>query len=238
MSFGVVDMAKKKRSQPEGVRQLSIFDAFASLPPEVEPSLDEGVKPSLGTTKDDYAVWVDAFEPYTDYICESEPITIFCYEIQELEVINSCLYNQQPFEMLLKGLKALSSKTTAKKIRSKSFTVYSGDIAPEFYLYGIGLATSSYEIVEFMRSFLQQVDVSSRILVETSSSDATSLMPRFRYDKGYVIEYVGEEGAGRVYVDDDNNYNSGLTLYTRTWKPSYLIRKRQSVYGKLSDHSA
>jgi hypothetical protein len=63
-------------------------------------------------------------------------------------------------------------------------------------------------------------------------------VPRFRYDQGYVIEYVGEEDAGKVYVDDDNDYKSGLTIYTRTWKPSYFIKKRQSVYGKLADHSA
>lgn len=231
-------MAKKKRPQSAEDGQLSIFDILASLPPEVEPSLDKEVQASPDTRRDGYAVWTDPFEPHTDYICDSDPLVIFCYDIQELEEISYGLYNQQPFEMLLKGLKTLSSKSNPKKIRSKSFTVYSGDISPGFYFYGIGLATGSYEIVEFMRSFLQRVNVSSRLVVETSTSDATSLMPRFRYDKGYVIEYVGAEGAGRVYVDDDNNYKSGLTLYTRTWQPSYMIRKRQSVYGKLADHSA
>jgi hypothetical protein len=231
-------MAKKKYPQPEGNGQLSIFDALAAFTSDTEPSLDSDSEPSPDVKNDSYAIWVDVFDPYTDYICESEPLIIFCYEIRELEEINPYLYNQQPFEMLLKGLRALSSKTTAKKISSKSFTVYSGDIAPDFYFYGIGLATGSHEIVQFMQSFLQQVDVASRVLVETSTSDAVSLMPRFRYDKSYVIEYVGEEGAGRVYVDDDDNYKSGLTLYRRTWKPSYLIRKRQSVYGKLVNHSS
>lgn len=231
-------MAKKKQSQLGVGEQLSIFDALASLTSDTEPLLDSDIRQSPDVKDDSYAVWIDAFDPHTDYICESESLILFCYEIQELENINPYLYSQQPFEMLLKGLRALSSETTAKKIRSKSFTVYSGDIAPDFYFYGIGLATGSHEIVQFMQSFLHQIDIVSRVLVETSTSDAVSLMPRFRYDKGYVIEYVGEEGAGRAYVDDDDNYKSGLTLYTRTWKPSYLIRKRQSVYGKLVNHSS
>ena len=226
-------MAQKKKNQPEPNGQLSIFDALESLTLEVEHYSE--LPPVI--EKNSAALWTDPFEPNIDYICESDPIIVFCYDIQELEKINPYLYNQRPFEMLLKGLRALSQESTAKKIRSKSFTIYSGDISPGFSLYGIGLATSSYEIVEFMQSFLQQVEVSSRIVVDTSTSDATNLMPRFRYDKGYVIEYVGEEGAGQAYVDDKDNYKSGITVYTRAWKPSSFIRKQKSVYGKLVDQS-
>jgi len=229
-------MAKKKKDQSDG--QLSIFDALAALNSEIDPVPQLLIDEKDNKAKSiDHAQWIDSFEPHTDYICESDPIVVFCYDLQELEEINPYLYNQRPFEKLLQGLAALSRESTAKKIRSKSFTIYSGDISPDFYFYGIGLATSNSEVVQFMQRFLQQVEIPSRIVVDTSTSDATSLMPRFRYDKGYVIEYVGEEGAGRIYVDDDNNYKSGITIHTRACKLSYFINKRQSVYGKLVDQS-
>lgn len=220
-------MAQNKKYQPGGDGQLSIFDALESL--AVEPSPETPPVKTQAKT----AIWTDSFEPHVDYICDSDPLVIFCYDIQELEEINFCAYNQRPFEKLLEGLGELSKSYTPKKLRSKSFTIYNGDIAPGFYLYGIGLATSSSDIVQFMGSFLQQVEVSSRIVVDTSTSEAASLVPRFRYDKGYVIEYVGEEGAGISYVDDDDNYKSGITIYRRAYKPSYFINKRRSVYGKL-----
>lgn len=220
-------MAQKKKHQSEGDGQLSIFDALESLAVEQSP------EPQPAKNQSNPAIWTDSFEPHVDYICESEPLVIFCYDIQELEEINLYAYNQRPFEKLLEGLTLLSRGFTPKKLRSKSFTIYSGDISPGFYLYGIGLATGSSDIVQFMDSFLQQVEVSSRIVVDTSTSGSTSLVPRFRYDKGYVIEYVGEEGAGISYVDDDDNYKSGITIYRRAYKPSYFINKRQSVYGKL-----
>ena len=229
-------MAKKKKDQSDG--QLSIFDALVALNSETDPVLQLSIDEKNNKAKSiDHAQWIDSFEPHTDYICESDPIVVFCYDLQELEEINPYLYNQRPFEKLLQGLAALSRESTAKKIRSKSFTIYSGDISPDFYFYGIGLVTSNSEVVQFMQRFLQQVEIPSRIVVDTSTSDATSLMPRFRYDKGYVIEYVGEEGAGSIYIDDDDNYKSGITIHTRAWKPSCFINKRQSVYGKLVDQS-
>lgn len=53
------------------------------------------------------------------------------------------------------------------------------------------------------------------------------LVPAFRYQMGQVIEYSDDSVAGTDYVDDEENYGSGLTIRRRVAMPAELLGREK-----------
>lgn len=72
--------------------------------------------------------------------------------------------------------------------------------------------------------------------LEYGSSD--SVLPTFRYDCGYVIEYAEIDMAGTNYKDNENNYGTDLTIYRRSWQEPEQVGLTESLYGQLEHHDS
>lgn len=171
--------------------------------------------------------WDFKYLPDVDFIAD-EALCVISFDIAELEkAATSGSYSEPAIKSLLAAFNGLRA-SSVKSLRNESFTVFGGD-AINFDLFLLGIASKKAQVVDFVASYLRQTP--GKRFVESGSS--TSLMPLFRYDGGYVIEYLEEGLEGTTLIDGPDNYGSGLTFYRRSWQPADSIEARRSVYGKL-----
>lgn len=172
-------------------------------------------------------VWKDpSAEKHTDFIAD-EALVIYFYEIEVLEKVHD-VYVVPVFSVLLKALQALS-RHSSKRLRERAFSLFAGDAGPGYSLFAVGISSEDPKLIEFLGPPLKRVD--GYTFMEAGSS--YSLLPKYRYDHGYVIEYNEPDVAGTHIIDGPDNYGSNLTLYRRAWAPADLIGKSRSAYGKL-----
>jgi hypothetical protein len=185
--------------------------------PSLFPELD--IKPS--------PQWEFAALPNIDFISD-EPASVvaFLFQIDTLESVSG-IYNRPVFQALLAGLRDLV-KCRNKSLRESLFTVFAGD-AIGYDVFVVALETKSQDITNFMAPYFRQIP-GYFTLEATSSRD---LLPAFRYDKGYVIEYSDGGLEGTVYEDTSEYHGSGLTIYRRDYRLPEDIRRKKSVYGRL-----
>ena len=165
--------------------------------------------------------------PYIDFISD-EPTSVVAYifQIEILEKVSG-IYSWPVFQALLAGLCHLS-RSKNKKLRESAFTIFAGDIF-EYNIFVLALETKSKDINNFMIPYFEKVN--GYFSLEASSS--TNLLPMFRYDKGYVIEYSDSGLEGTAYVDTQEYFGSGLKIYRRIWALPENIGRKKSCYGRL-----
>ena len=189
----------------------------------------KGAVSSLPTPTRPEPKWRFPALPYIDIISDDPlPVDAFWFDIQALEEVAG-IYSTPVFKATLAGLRALSESPT-DALRSSSFTLFAGEALP-LNLYCIAVPTDRWPLSDFFAPYLRDVAGFSHVEPESSSE----LVPVFRYDQGYVIQYSDPGLEGTSYLDTDDNYGSGLTIYRRSWMPwaDEDRRHRKSRYGVL-----
>ena len=170
--------------------------------------------------------WEFRYQPDVDFISESEQIVAYCYSLRTLEILPSA-YDFPVIVQMFACLKQLS-QSPKKTLKNQAFTIYVGDVV-QTGVFVLGIASNSAQVIDFISPCLKNVPSYQSLQSATSSS----FMPKFRYDNGYIIEYSDEGLEGTSYVDVEDNYGSGLTVYRRVCRPPDVIGCARSVYGKL-----
>ena len=161
-----------------------------------------------------------AEEPHIDLISYKRSGLVFLYRWQYL--------NQQGLQgpdlqgRMFKALAALGEQN--KRLRERAFTVFVGDYCSDLGGYALAITTTNSAVSNFLRGYLPKTGLSG-----PREGDFPLLSPLFRYDHGYLIQYVEDELAGGTFVDDDDWWGTGKTVYRRgTWPTN-----SKSKYGKL-----
>lgn len=171
--------------------------------------------------------WQFKYLDDVDFISE-EAVCAISFDIKELErASTSGSYLEPAIKSLFAAFNGLR-ENQIKSLHNQSFTVFGGDLIG-YGLFVLALASPQAKVVDFLASYLRKMP-GQRFVDAGSSAD---FMPMFRYDAGYVIEYVEEGSEGEAYIDNSDNYGSGLTIYRRSWQPSENVECHRSVYGKL-----
>ncbi len=160
----------------------------------------------------DKPTWQFKYLDDVDFIAD-EAVCAISFDIEELEGASTSGSYSEP------AIKSL-------------FAAFNGGDLIVYRLFVLAIGSPQAKVVDFVASYLRRTP-GQRFVDAGSSAD---FMPLFRYDKGYVIEYVEEDLEdleGTAYVDGVDNYGSGLTIYRRSWQPSENVECYRSVYGKL-----
>jgi hypothetical protein len=226
---------KRSKKQDSEDDQLSLFD---SIEVEYQSNIDDNITENIHNVPNSKSIqkskfkakseprWEFQYEPFTDYIADSEKIVAIAYDIQKLEEISG--YYAWPVYIKLFQAFDFLANHNKKTLRNQSFTVYAGDVV-SYDRFVLCIGSTNVQLVEHVLFFLKQVN--ARNYVDAGTSD--DFIPVFRYDKGYIIEYSDPESAGETYTDTKDNYSTNLTIYRRQYIPSFIINSKRSIYGKL-----
>lgn len=209
-------MRTAKKAKSTGDEELSLFPELDANVNEVKVTQSAAERPQ----------WEFFALDYIDFIAD-ETILAWCYRLDVLERNDSPFYGRPVFNAAFHALRALS-ECSRKSLRNQSFTVYTGDsLGAGAFVLGASFKTS--ETADFLSRWMKSVP--GYDVVESASSD--NFMPMLRYDNGFVIEYSDGGLEGTSYIDSDDQYGTGLTIYRRDWRPAEDINRSRSVYGKL-----
>lgn len=208
--LGVVPTRKRSRTvKPEGI--ASLFDEPVA---KTEP-MPLGENP----------VWEWRHWEQVDLIAP-EPVVVVSFKVEKLEAAYPGLLSQLPLKSVFEVFVALREHKSAV-LRRTAFTVFGGWVGSD--LWGIGFSSTDSRIINMLCDPLRKIP--GQLYVDSGTSQ--SLMPCFRYDHGYIIQYVEPDAPATTYLDGEDNYGTGLTIYRRPWQPAELHGKLRSAYGKL-----
>ena len=161
-----------------------------------------------------------AEEPHIDLISSKRSGLVFLYRWQYLE--QQGLQGPDLQARMFRALADLGKQN--KELRERAFTVFVGDYGSDFGAYALAITTTNSNVSNFLRGYLPKTGLSG-----PREGEFPLLCPLFRYDHGYLIRYVEDELAGESFVDDDEWYGTGKTIYRRGTDPT----DSKSQYGKL-----
>jgi len=156
----------------------------------------------------------DHYVKYTDFIPEKNFIMGFGFprEMVDNDAIN---FPGDVYKPLLKAL-TMIQQSKNKYIRERAFTIWVGDFNMRFWV--AVPDRLSLKVTNIMRTcFL------NKFCVSFGETEHTSLVPQFRYQYGYIIEYGDDSTVGQTRIDDEDWYGSGATIYYRLPEPSWLL---------------
>lgn len=211
--------------------QLPLFDEPAQTPPPALVETPAGPVESPATSSSPCWTFAPGYDN-TDLIAD-EPATLYLFSIDALSAQEG-FYSNPVFRQLLRALRDLG-QDERRQYREQAFTLFAGDLfdaavaGVEGEIFGLAVDSAAATAIEPLRRAMTQVAGFCGV----DMGAALQLIPKFRYDHGYVVEYCEEELAGTSYTDDADNFGSGLTIFRRTWLPTEEIGRRRSHYGKL-----
>ena len=208
----------RRRTPRQDPRQLSLLDNLAE---PVEPA----VPPEAAALSDPSWTSHPGWE-HTDFIADHAPCAFFLYHHEALEDVPDG--PGAVVRALLTGLLALRSGP--KAMRERAFTIFLGDCGPGYSIFACALGTIDGRTVSFLTPYMR-----NGAFWTIEVADCGTLLPKYRYDHGHVIEYADDDMAGTAYVDDQDRYGTGLVIHCRRTLPPDFIGKSRSVYGKLVD---
>ncbi|MBM3497014.1 MAG: hypothetical protein FJX72_22235, partial [Armatimonadetes bacterium] len=144
-------------------------------------------------------VWDWPLGAPADYIAP-EFMFSFVYSLDRLGAV-SPFYTAPVLRALLTGLRDLA-KHPRKMMRNQAFTVFHAD-ALQFGAYVLGIGVKDARVSDFLGRHLRAVAGFREMDHGTGA-----LVPIYRYDHGFVIEYTDDDGA-RPHAD---SFATGLTL--------------------------
>ena len=204
----------------ENEGQLSLFDSVAQSAPLQMASLTP--------SKADEPKWDEPLGLPIDLI-GNEYLGGFLFDMSQLEEL-SPIYTRPVFRVLLSALVDLHSQK--KSWSDKSFTIFLGEFSgyDSVYLgFSLGKSSTAGDLLMFFREKFQKMPA----FKEFNSGSSEDCTPVFRYDKGFIVEYLEEELAGTSSLDGDGNYGSGQVIYRRGWQPAEIHGLNKSRYSKL-----
>ena len=116
-----------------------------------------------------------------------------------------------------------------KKMHEAVFTVYLGDYNG-FYWVGMRANISNLISELFKVKFESLYDTHSYFEIEHGQYPNVPLVAKYKYSKGVIVEYDGEEMLGQTRIDTKEWYGSGL-------KVVYKQIISRSMFGPLLDFS-
>ena len=192
--------------------------------PNEEPSLFDEPEEEIFQTED-HPRWEYHSILHMDFLAD-EAVVAFTYSLEVLES-RSGDYSSPVLTKLMNALSALSTSRW-KGLRNQAFTIFCGDII-ESNAFVVAISAKTAKSVDFIAPYLRGVP--GHEFVEAATS--RRLLPLYRYDNGYVIEYSDEGLEGTHYIDTSENLGSGLTIYRRIWRPAEDLPSSRSIYGQL-----
>lgn len=166
--------------------------------------------------------WEEIYEKHTDYIRESQFVICWGFDLEALEEADSGYYAWPVKVALLQGLKA-GAASRSKRVRERSLTVWVGDYGRYYWVAVPG--NLSAQVVRVLSPYLEQA--AGYDTTDFGRIPEVPLVAAFRYQMGQVIEYSDESVAGTEYVDDEENYGSGLTIRRRVVMPAELLGREK-----------
>lgn len=148
----------------------------------------------------------DLIKRHTDYISSNHEVFCWAFRLDVLEKTDGMPVTTALFQ----GLKDLSESKN-KRLRDRRFTIWMGDDARMFYW--VAMSHPAVAVTNLLCRHFSRVAG-----YETSESALLTqlpVMPRFRYERGQVIEYSDRDLVGTWRVDDGDWYGSGLTVLRR-----------------------
>jgi hypothetical protein len=211
----------KKHSNDDS---FSLFDIDDPTPDPLAAATNPTHDPLVpATSVIKQPIWEYTISPHIDFIAD-EQIVAFCYSLEELESHSG--YSRPILKQIMQALAALAS-STKKSLHHQAFTIYGGDIIATG-VYVVGFAVKTASLVDFLADYMRRAPAYQSL----ESCSSTPFIPLYRYDNGYIIEY-SEEEEGTSYVDTEEYYGTGLTIYRRLARPADLIFGSRSVFGIL-----
>ncbi len=159
---------------------------------------------------------------HRDSIARKEEGLIYFLDQEELDGAGIGRFDIH--QRILESLVMLSKR--GKRLSQRAFTIYEGKLRLGPDQYCIGISTTNGELANFLR---QQWDRPR--MDGPNMNDMSRLEPIFRYDHGYIVEYMADDvPAGFPVEDPEDGMVPGLITYTRHYE---RIPGRRSKYGKL-----
>jgi len=143
-----------------------------------------------------------------DFYPDTEMLVLFGFAHDDID--NRKIKYGDIHKVIFGVFKKLASSKN-KRLQEAVFTVYLGDYNG-FYWVGMK-ANIQYKISELFRvKFKGLYGSHSYFQMEQGRYPDVPLFPKYKYDKGKIAEYNGEEMVGKTRIDTDKWYGSGLEV--------------------------
>ena len=166
---------------------------------------------------------------HMDLISDSQEILLWEFDIADLQrICESSTYSLPAEAALFKAFRTISESIN-KAVREKAFTVFIGDCGPQFELFGIAIgAKTPAKIIDIISSCFEDTALFAEM--EYSRIPQVPLIPRFRYERGTVIEYTAETGfAGKLRKSDE--ITAGLEVRYRLYASAEGMDAKEKYCG-------
>ncbi len=161
-------------------------------------------------------------EFHCDLIARDEEGLIYFLDQEELDGAGIGRFDIH--RRILESLVTLSKR--GKRLSNRAFTIYEGRLRLGPDQYCIGISTTNGDLANFLREEWARPRMDG-----PNMNDMSRLEPLFRYDHGFVVEYVSDEHPPGTPVEDvEGGLCPGLVSYTRHYQ---RIAGKRSQYGKL-----
>lgn len=145
-----------------------------------------------------------------DFYQDAEMLLLFGFTLNDID--NRKIKYRDIHKAIFGVFKELASSKN-KRMQETVFTIYLGDYNG-FYWVGIR-ANIPFRVSELFRvKFENLYGNNSHFKFESEHGryPDVPLIPKYKYDKGIIVEYDGEEMLGKTRIDTDEWYGSGLKV--------------------------
>jgi len=154
---------------------------------------------------------------FIDFYPDTENLLVFGFSLEDIN--NRKISYKDINVIIFKVFKELITSKN-KKLREAVFTIYVGDYNG---FYWVGLRTNiSIKISELFAEKFKSKLGGFYPEMEYDQYPHIPIIAKYKYNKGEIIEYDGEEMLGQTRIDTDEWYESGLKVIYKEILPNSL----------------